>query len=120
MLKSFLVKNKLITDSWNPLNILFQQASRVGAIDLGIYSIKPDDNYSFFNKLENNQFKLLYLLGMDNLNFNKKDEFIVYQGSHGDRGAEIADIIFPGAAYTEKNGLFMNIEGRLQKAYKAS
>jgi len=120
MLKSFLVKNKLITDSWNPLNILFQQASRVGAIDLGIYSIKPDDNYSFFNKLENNQFKLLYLLGMDNFNFNKKDEFIVYQGSHGDRGAEIADIIFPGAAYTEKNGLFMNIEGRLQKAYKAS
>ena len=43
-----------------------------------------------------------------------------YQGSHGDKGAEIADIILPGAAYTEKNGLFVNLEGRLQNAYKAS
>ena len=50
----------------------------------------------------------------------KKDKFIVYQGSHGDKGAEIADIILPGAAYTEKNALFINLEGKLQKAYKAS
>ena len=50
----------------------------------------------------------------------KKNKFIVYQGSHGDRGAEIADIILPGAAYTEKNGLFVNLEGKLQSAYKAS
>ena len=57
---------------------------------------------------------------MDNINFEKKDKFIVYQGSHGDRGAEIADIILPGAAYTEKNGLFVNLEGKMQTAYKAS
>ena len=57
---------------------------------------------------------------MDNINFEKKDKFIVYQGSHGDRGAEVADIILPGAAYTEKNGLFVNLEGKLQNAYKAS
>ena len=63
---------------------------------------------------------LLYLLGSDNINFDKKDKFIIYQGSHGDKGSEIADIILPGAAYTEKNGLFVNLEGRLQKAYKAS
>ena len=50
----------------------------------------------------------------------KKNKFIVYQGSHGDKGAEIADIILPGAAYTEKNGLFVNLEGKLQSAYKAS
>ena len=50
----------------------------------------------------------------------KKDKFVVYQGSHGDKGAEIADIILPGAAYTEKNGLFVNLEGKLQNAYKAS
>ena len=56
----------------------------------------------------------------DNIGFDKKDKFIVYQGSHGDRGAEIADIILPGAAYTEKNGLFVNLEGKLQNAYKAS
>ena len=59
-------------------------------------------------------------MGADNISFDKKDKFIVYQGSHGDKGAEIADIILPGAAYTEKNGLFVNLEGKLQKAYKAS
>ena len=50
----------------------------------------------------------------------KKKEFIIYQGSHGDKGAEMADIILPGAAYTEQNGYFTNLEGKLQKAYKAS
>ncbi len=118
--KNFLVKNNLITDSWNPLNVLIQQASRVGSIDLGAYLISEKDNFSFFESLNNDQFKFIYLLAADNINFEKKDKFIVYQGSHGDKGAEIADIILPGAAYTEKNGLFVNLEGRLQSAYKAS
>ena len=65
-------------------------------------------------------FEIVYLLGVDNLKFKKKNEFIIYQGSHGDKGAEIADIILPGAAYTEQNGYFTNLEGKLQKAYKAS
>ena len=60
------------------------------------------------------------MLGQDNLRFKKKNEFIIYQGSHGDRGAEMADIILPGAAYTEQNGYFTNLEGKMQKAYKAS
>ena len=60
------------------------------------------------------------MLGADNINFDKKDKFIVYQGSHGDKGAEMADVIFPGASYTEKNGLFINLEGKLQRAFKAS
>ena len=67
-----------------------------------------------------NKFDIIYLLGQDNLNFDKKDEFIIYQGSHGDKGAEIADIILPGAAYTEQSGYFTNLEGKMQKAYKAS
>ena len=50
----------------------------------------------------------------------KNNEFIVYQGSHGDRGAEIADIILPSAAFTEQNGLFENLEGRVQECKKAS
>jgi NADH-quinone oxidoreductase subunit G len=50
----------------------------------------------------------------------KKDEFIIYQGSHGDKGAELADIILPGSAYTEQDGYFTNLEGKIQKAYKAS
>ena len=54
------------------------------------------------------------------MNFKKKDEFIIYQGSHGDKGAEIADIILPGAAYTEQSGHFTNLEGKIQKCYKAS
>jgi len=119
-LKDFLYKNNLITENWNSLNILTQQASRVGAIDIGIFSMNDKENFSFFNKLDNNQFKFIYMLGADNVNIDKKDKFIVYQGSHGDRGAEIADIILPGAAYTEKDGLFTNLEGKLQRAYKAS
>ena len=119
-LKNFLVDNNFVTEKWNALNVLAQQASRVGAIDLGIYLINNNNNFSFFNKLDNDEFKFLYLLGADSINIDKKDKFVIYQGSHGDKGAEIADIILPGAAYTEKNGLFINLEGSLQKAYKAS
>jgi NADH-quinone oxidoreductase subunit G len=119
-LKYFLSKNNFIKEDWNALNILTQQASRVGAIDLGVHSINETENFSFFNKLDNDEFRFLYLLGADNICFDKKDKFIVYQGSHGDKGAEIADIILPGAAYTEKNGLFVNLEGKLQTAHKAS
>jgi len=119
-LKGFLVENNLIKKDWNPLNILTQQASRVGAIDLGLYSINEKENFIFFDKLDNDEFKFVYLLGADNFNFDKKDKFIVYQGSHGDKGAEIADVVLPGAAYTEKNGLFVNLEGKMQSAYKAS
>ena len=62
----------------------------------------------------------MYLLGSDNLNIKKNKEFIIYQGSHGDRGAEIADIILPSAAFTEQNGFFENLEGRVQECKKAS
>jgi len=53
-------------------------------------------------------------------NLKKKKEFIIYVGSHGDRGAEMADIILPGSSYTEQDGYFTNLEGKIQKAYKAS
>ncbi len=119
-LKNFLTKNNFVRNDWNSLNILNQQASRVGALDLGVYLIEEKDNFKFFDKLDNNEYKFIYLLGADNLDFEKKDKFIVYQGSHGDKGAEMADIILPGAAYTEKNGLFVNLEGKLQNAFKAT
>jgi len=118
--KKFLSQNNFIKNEWNALNILTQQASRVGALDCGLYSINESNNFLFFDKLDADDFKFLYLLGADNINFNKNNKFIVYQGTHGDKGAEIADIILPGAAYTEKNGLFVNLEGKLQRAYKAS
>ena len=81
---------------------------------------KKENSSSFFDDLKNRKFKLLYLLGSDNLEFQKNDEFIVYQGSHGDRGAEIADLILPSATYTEQNGLYENLEGRIQECKKAS
>tara|TARA_Y100001970_G_scaffold251334_1_gene324021 strand:+ start:4780 stop:6810 length:2031 start_codon:yes stop_codon:yes gene_type:complete len=114
--KKFLKENNFITEKWNALNILTKNASTVGAIDLNFHM----KNDTFFEKLKNNEFKLLYLVGSDNLDFIKKNEFVVYQGSHGDKSAQIADLILPSPAYTEQNGLYINLEGRLQKCLKAS
>ena len=116
LIKDFLNKNNKFTDNWNPLNILSCDASTVGNFDLGI--INNDINLT--KDLNSNKFEIVYLVGQDNLEFDKKDEFIIYQGSHGDKGAEIADIILPGSAYTEQDGHFTNLEGKIQKAYKAS
>ncbi len=114
--KNFLLKNNKFTNNWNPLNILSVDASRVGSLDLDIVN----ENEELIKDLNENKFEIVYLLGQDELRFNKKNEFIIYQGSHGDKGAEIADIILPGAAYTEQSGYFTNLEGKIQKAYKAS
>ena len=116
LIKEFLLDNNKFSQDWNPFNILSVDASTVGNFDLGIVN----NHDELIKNLNNNKFKLIYLLGQDNLRFKKKDEFIIYQGSHGDKGAEIADVILPGAAYTEQNGYFTNLEGKIQKAFKAS
>jgi len=118
-IKYFLNKNGKINDNWNALNIISENASTVGSLDLGIYQTKDGSNEILTN-LENHKYEIVFLLGQDSLQFKKQNEFIIYQGSHGDSGAEIADIILPGAAYTEQNGYYTNLEGKLQKAYKAS
>ena len=115
-IKQFLLKNNKFNDVWNPLNILSTEASTVGSFDLDVFNIEKD----LIKDLNDNKFELVYLLGQDNLDFDKKNEFIIYQGSHGDKGAEIADIILPSAAYTEQSGHFTNLEGKIQKAFKAS
>ncbi|MGI9387115.1 MAG: molybdopterin-dependent oxidoreductase, partial [Methyloligellaceae bacterium] len=62
-----------------------------------------------------------YLLGVDELDMDRLgNAFVIYQGTHGDRGAHRADIILPGAAYTEKNGTYVNTEGRSQLAFRAA
>ena len=119
-IKNFLIQNNKISQEWNPLNILIQNASTVGLLDLKIIPDQKENNFTFFNNLENKKFKLLYLLGSDNLDFKKDNEFVVYQGSHGDRGAEVADIVLPSATYTEQEGLYENLEGRVQECKKAS
>jgi len=115
-IKEFLIKNEKVSEEWNPLNVLFCDAATDGNYDLGL--VNEDNN--LLKDLQNHKFDIVYLIGQDNLNFDKKDEFIIYQGSHGDKGAEIADIILPGSAYTEQDGYFTNLEGKIQKAYKAS
>jgi NADH-quinone oxidoreductase subunit G len=119
-LKKFLIKNNLINKDWNALNVLIQNASTVGLLDLKILQKETDNDFSFFDNLKNKKFKFLYLLGSDNVDIKKDEEFIVYQGSHGDRGAEIADVVLPSATYTEQNGLYANLEGRIQECKKAS
>jgi len=118
-LKTFLIKNNKISDKWNSLNVMSNDASTVGSFDLGIYKNTNNENEVLKN-LQNNIYEIIYLLGVDNLDFNKKKEFIIYQGSHGDKGAELADVILPGAAFTEQDGHYTNLEGVIQKAYKAS
>ena len=114
--KKFLYENNKINDEWNSLNIIHSNASAVGSFDLDIVC-KTNDT---LEKIDNNFFELIFLIGQDNLSFTKKNEFIVYIGSHGDKGAEMADLILPGAAYTEQDGYFTNLEGKLQMAFKAS
>jgi NADH-quinone oxidoreductase subunit G len=115
-LKKFLSENGKLTHDWNPLNILSTNASTVGSFDLGLV----DETNKVLDDLMQNKFEIVYLVGQDNLDFTKKDEFIIYQGSHGDKGAEIADIILPGGAYTEQSAHYTNLEGKIQKAFKAS
>jgi len=118
--KNFLIENNFINETWNAFNVLTQNASTVGAIDLGFYNINKNNNFIFFDKLNNEEFKLLYLVGSDNFEIKKRDEFIIYQGSHGDKNASFADVILPSPTYTEQNGLFENLEGRIQECRKAS
>jgi len=119
LIKDYLKSNFKFDNEWNPLNILSTDASTVGNIDLGVFNNKLGNNITL-EKLQNNELELLFLIGQDNLDINKKNEFIIYIGSHGDRGAEVADIILPGAAYTEQTAHYTNLEGKIQKAYKAS
>jgi len=118
-IKKYLLKNSKISNDWNSLNVLSRNASTVGAYDLDILSSKNGENITL-KKIQENQFKIIFLFGQDDLKFKKSKEFIIYIGSHGNKGAEISDIILPGVAYTEQDGYFTNLEGKIQKAYKAS
>ncbi|XP_003455932.1 NADH-ubiquinone oxidoreductase 75 kDa subunit, mitochondrial [Oreochromis niloticus] len=99
-----------VEDGWKVLNVLHRVASQVAALDLG-YKAGVD-------AIRKNPPKVLFLLGADAGCISRadlpKDSLIIYQGHHGDAGAPMADIILPGAAYTEKNGTYVNTEGRSQ------
>jgi len=108
----------LIQNDWNGFNVLHTAAARVGGLDLGIVS--DGGVASILDECISGNIKVLYLLGADELDMSKLGKsFVIYQGHHGDAGAHRADVILPGAAYTEKNATYVNTEGRVQKTQLA-
>jgi NADH-quinone oxidoreductase subunit G len=104
----------VITEGWNGFNVLHHAASRVGGLDMGF--IPAGDGLTVAAMLKPDALDVLFLLGADEINATASNAFRVYLGSHGDNGAHGADVILPGAAYTEKSGLYVNTEGRVQMA----
>ncbi|TVY33144.1 NADH-ubiquinone oxidoreductase 78 kDa subunit, mitochondrial [Lachnellula occidentalis] len=110
MVGQFVDKNaaNFQTEEWNGYNVLQRSASRAGAYEVGFTTPSTI--------VANTKPKFIWLLGADEFAAADipKDAFVVYQGHHGDRGAQIADVVLPGAAYTEKAGTYVNTEGRVQ------
>jgi NADH-quinone oxidoreductase subunit G len=105
-----------LKDGWNGFGVLHHYASRVGALDIGFASV--DAGLSAAQMTTFGTIDVLFLLGADNA-APADGTFVVYIGTHGDKGAHRADVILPGAAYTEKSGIFVNTEGRTQIANRA-
>jgi NADH-quinone oxidoreductase subunit G len=103
-----------IKDGWNGFAVLHEVASRVGALDIGFASGLTAAQMATFGTLD-----VLFLLGADETKV-PDGTFVVYIGTHGDAGAHRADVILPGAAYTEKSAIYVNTEGRVQIAGRAS
>jgi len=104
-------------DGWNGWNVLHTAAARVGGLDLGF--IPRPGGKSASEMVAAGAADVLFLLGADEIDLSETDALVVYLGSHGDAGAHRADIILPGAAYTEKSGLYVNTEGRVQRGERA-
>jgi NADH-quinone oxidoreductase subunit G len=104
---------------WHGFNVLHTAAARVGALDLGFL---PGSGGKAMEGMLAGGVDLLWLLGADEFDMGAIPPgcFVVYQGHHGDRGASRADVILPGAAYTEKSGTYVNTEGRVQRGYAAT
>jgi len=104
----------VIADGWNGFNVLHHAASRVAGLDMGFVPL--EGGLTVAEMLKPDALDVLFLLGADEVNATASNAFRVYLGSHGDNGAHGADVILPGAAYTEKPGLYVNTEGRVQMA----
>ncbi|MDD2876744.1 MAG: NADH-quinone oxidoreductase subunit NuoG [Acidiphilium sp.] len=108
----------MLAADWHGFNVLHNAAARVGGLDLGFV---PQEGGKDVAAMLNGGVDVLWLLGADELDMTKipPETFVIYQGHHGDRGAARADLILPGAAYTEKPGTYVNTEGRAQLAQRA-
>jgi NADH-quinone oxidoreductase subunit G len=106
-----------VKDGWNGFGILHNAASRVGALDIGF--VPGANGLKAADMAAAGATDVLFLLGADEIDV-PPGAFVVYIGTHGDAGAHRADVILPGAAYTEKSGLYVNTEGRVQMANRAN
>ncbi len=109
-------------NGWNGFNVLHTAAARVGGLDLGFVPGKGGlDTLGILGAAQNGKIGTVFLLGADEIDTDRLgDAFVIYQGHHGDRGAHRADVVLPGAAYTEKNATFVNTEGRVQQTSLAT
>lgn len=105
-----------VSDEWNGFGVLHTAASRVGGLDLGfVPGVNGANAATMLRSMD-----VLFLLGADEMEFSTKHaKCTIYIGSHGDAGAHGADVILPGAAYTEKSGTWVNLEGRVQMGNRA-
>ena len=112
----------LIRDDWNGFNVLHHAAARVGGLDMGFLpGAGGRDVAGILDGCRKGDIEVLYLLGADELDLSDTGSaFVIYQGHHGDRGAARADVVLPGAAYTEKDGTYVNTEGRAQLGRRAA
>jgi NADH-quinone oxidoreductase subunit G len=111
----------LVRDDWNGFNVLHHAAARVGGLDLGfVPGPGGRDVEGILAGCKSGDIEVLYLLGADEIDVGDLGAaFVIYQGHHGDRSARRADVILPGAAYIEKDGTYVNTEGRVQLARRA-
>lgn len=110
------MKAKIVREGWNGWNVVHTASGRVGALDLGF--LPAEQGLSTAQMLQAGALDTLILLGADEVKA-PQGTFVVYVGSHGDAGAQQADLILPAAAYTEKSATYVNTEGRVQQARRA-
>ena len=111
----------VVRDGWNGFNILHLAAARVAALDLGFLPSKGGRDFAgILGGVAEKAIDVVYNLGCDEFDSSKlAGAFVIYQGHHGDAGARVADVIFPGASYVEQSGVYANMEGRAQIALRA-
>ena len=108
---------KVVREGWNGWNVLHTAAARVAGLDMGF--VPAEGGLATADMLKPGALDVLFLLGADECETAASGAFKIYLGTHGDNGAHKADVILPGAAYTEKNGLYVNLEGRVQMGRRA-
>jgi NADH-quinone oxidoreductase subunit G len=111
----------MVREDWNGFNVLHTAAARVAGLDLGLLPAEDGhDAAGILDGTASGEINLIWLLGADEIDTARLGRaFVVYQGHHGDTGAHRADVILPGAAYTEKDGTWVNTEGRVQRSRRA-